>query len=112
LRFDKVALRLIAGLQTTLRDAVPKGKTLLVTVSAPILVPANTGAALENQIRAWLAGGSKPAEFRATVNGNEIAVRIVSGTSKNSPGVLVFVHNPDVDTAALFDEALSSLNDR
>jgi len=110
LRFDKVALGLIARLQTTLREQVPEGKTILVTISAPIRLPAKTAVAMDERIRRWLAGPSKPAELRATINGNQIRVRLVTGASNRSSNVLVFVHNPEVDTAALFDNA--TLQDR
>jgi hypothetical protein len=88
-------------LQTALRDRVPEDETLLVTVSAPIRLPAKTAVALEERIRLWLGGPSKAAEFRATINDNQVCARIASGASKGSPNVLVFVHNPDVDTTAL-----------
>jgi hypothetical protein len=109
LRFDKVALRVIARLQSTLHDEVPSGKTLLVALSAPIRLPSKTVVALDEQVRLWMAGGSKPAELRATIYENQIRVRIISGTSKQSSRVLVFVHNPDVDTTDLLDAAQSSV---
>src|SRR5215470_2216174 len=38
LRFDRVALGLVRRLQTALSDSVPNGKTLIVTITAPIKV--------------------------------------------------------------------------
>lgn len=111
LRFDKVALRLITRLQTTLRDEVPEGKALLVTVSAPIRLPAKTASALEERVRLELAGLAKAPEFHTTINGNEICVRIVSCAANRTPNVLGFVHNPDVDTLALLNSAQSTLAD-
>jgi len=108
LRFDKVALGLIARLQATLCDHVPGGQTLLVSVSAPIRLPAKTAAEMDERIRRWLAGVVEPSEFRCTINGNEIHVRLVSGAPHRSSNVLVFVHNPEVDTAALFKNAAPS----
>ena len=109
LRFDKVALGLIARLQATLRDQVPHGQTLLVSVSAPIRVPAKTAAALGERIGHWLAGGGKPAGFRSTIYDNATRARLVSGVSNRSANVLVFVHNPEIDTTALFENAALTL---
>jgi hypothetical protein len=112
LRFDKVALRLIARLQSTLARDVPDGMTLLVTISAPIRLPSKTVVDIGDRIRAWLASGAVPPEFRAGFNGNQVRIRIVNGTSETSPGVFVFVHNPDVDTTSLFNEVQASLTAR
>jgi hypothetical protein len=109
LRFDKVALRLIARVQTTLRDHVPIGNAILVTVSAPIRLPAKTATDLEGQVRHWLTDPSRSAERCTTINGNQIRVRIVNAAPGQSPNVLGFVHNPDVDVSALLDEAQRSL---
>jgi hypothetical protein len=109
LRYDKVALRLIAQLQATLRDLVPEGKTMLLTVSAPIRVPGKTAAALDEHIRLWLANPSRPPDLRTTINENRIRVLVVSGASRGSPNVLGFVHNPEVDTSALLAEVQASL---
>ena len=54
LRFDKVVLRLIADLRARLGAAVPDRQTVIVTVTAPIRLPAKTAAALHNEIRGRL----------------------------------------------------------
>src|SRR5215813_14559689 len=55
LRFDKVAVRVVEHLRSTLREAVPEGVTVLVTITAPIRLASKTAAALEDKIRALLA---------------------------------------------------------
>ena len=55
LRFDRVALGLVRRLQARLCESVPDGKTVILTITAPIRVPAKTAAALENKIRTSLA---------------------------------------------------------
>ncbi len=55
LRFDRVALGLVRRLQARLCELVPDGKTVILTITAPIRVPAKTAAALENKIRTSLA---------------------------------------------------------
>src|SRR5579884_3881264 len=94
LRFDKVALRLIADLQAALRDDVPEGKTVLFTVTAPIRLPAKTVAELVPRIRPLLKSGRARAELAETLNGNQVRVRVVTGRAKRAPNVLGFVHNP------------------
>ena len=49
LRFDRVALGLVRRLQAALGESVPDGKTLIVTITAPIRVPSKTAAALEDK---------------------------------------------------------------
>jgi hypothetical protein len=100
LRFDKVVLGLIGRLQTGLHQAVPDGKTLLVTVTAPIWQPGKTADTLEDRILTSLAHRSTRVELRDTIHGNQVRVRLVtsfSGTSK----VIGFVHNPDSDPEVL-----------
>jgi hypothetical protein len=100
LRFDKAVLRLIGRLQSGLHQAVPDGKTLIVTVTAPILLPGKTAAMLEDKIRSSLAHRSPRLELEDTVHGNQVRVRLAKsfrGTSK----VIGFVHNPDSDPGVL-----------
>jgi hypothetical protein len=105
LRFDRVALRLVATLQGALCDELPEKQTLLVTISAPIRSPAQTAAALEERIRVWLPGRVPPAEVGYEINGNLLRVRLVRGKAKHAPNVLGFVHNPEVDAKGLLDAA-------
>jgi hypothetical protein len=77
LRFDRVALGLVGGLRTTLREFVPDGHTVILTITAPIRLPAKTVAVLEDKIRACLARHSTPTEVKDTIHGNQIRVRLV-----------------------------------
>ena len=47
LRFDRVALGFVRRLQAALSASVPDGRTLILTITAPIRVPSKTAAALE-----------------------------------------------------------------
>ena len=49
LRFDRVALGLVGGLQAALSEFVPDGQTVILTITAPIRLPSKTAAALEDQ---------------------------------------------------------------
>jgi hypothetical protein len=97
LRFDKVVLRLIGDLQAALHEAVPDGQAVIVTVTAPIRLPAKTAAALEKLIRGALARRSKQADVKDTIHGNAIRIRLVTGVARRASKVIGFVHNPDSD---------------
>ena len=100
LRFDKVVLGLIGRLQSGLHQAVPDGKTLIVTVTAPIRLPGKTADTLEDKIRSSLAHRPGRLELNDTVHGNQVRVRLAKsfrGTSK----VIGFVHNPNSDPEVL-----------
>src|SRR3954464_6672180 len=107
LRFDRVALGFVRRLQAALSASVPDGRTLIVTITAPIRVPSKTAAALEDNIRTYLARQSAQGEAKHTIHGNQIRVRLVKGGSRRTTKVIGFVHNPDSDPDGLFDITLS-----
>ena len=109
LRFDRVALRLVEGLQSALHEAVPDGRTLVLTVTAPIRLPAKTAAALEERIRNGLARRPTQVELRETVHGNQVSARLVKGGTRGTAKVIGFVHNPEPEPGALMDMAQSLL---
>jgi hypothetical protein len=95
LRFDKVVIRLIGQLQASLHDTVSDGRTMKVTVTAPIRLAAKTAAALEQTIRTALAGRPARVDIKDTICGNQIRVRIMKTGLVRAPRLLGFVHNPD-----------------
>jgi hypothetical protein len=95
LRFDRVALGLVARLQSALRDSAPEGRTVIVTVTAPIRQDTKTTAALEQIISTALAGRPPRADIRELIHGNHIRVRVVKTGSTQAPKLVGFVHNPD-----------------
>ena len=106
LRFDRVALRLVKELQAALSGIVPDGEAVVVTITAPIRLPAKTAAALAGKVRDRLAHRSawqRSAwmKFEDTIHGNRIRVRRVTGVSVQTSRVIGFVHNPDSDPDVL-----------
>ena len=97
LRFDRVALGLVRRLRAGLSEVVPDGEAVVLTVTAPIRLPAKTAAALESRIRDGLAGRPTRVEIEETICGNQVRARLVRGVSKRSSKVIGFVHNPDSD---------------
>jgi hypothetical protein len=101
LRFDRVALGLVGRLQAALSAFVPDGEAIVVTVTAPIRLPAKTAAELEGKIRDGLARRPAQLEISDTICGNQVRVRLVTGVSRRMPKVIGFVHNPDSDPDVL-----------
>ena len=89
LRFDRVAQRVVRDLQAMLAGATTEKTTLVVTITAPIRLPARTVAELGLRLRGPLVRG-----FDKLVCGNRVRARIVRRGFKAAPRVIVFIHNP------------------
>jgi hypothetical protein len=109
LRFDRVALRLVDDLRTALGGSVPHGQTVLVTVTAPIRLPARTATAIEEKIRKLVATRAAPARLTDTIHGNGIQVHLLKGGTGRTARLIGFVHNPDSDPSILIDVARALL---
>jgi hypothetical protein len=105
LRFDRVAQRLVRDLQAILAGVTTETTTLVVTVAAPIRLPARTVRELGVRLR---SPGVRT--FDETVCGNRVRARIVRRGLKEGPRVIVFIHNPEPAPNGLFTlvEALLS----
>jgi len=109
LRFDRVALGLVDRLRTALEGTVPEGRTVIVTIAAPIRLASRTTIVLEEKIRKLLATRAAPARLRDTIHGNEIEVHFLKGGTARTAKLIGFVHNPDSDPTLLIDVARSLL---
>ena len=109
LRFDRVALRLVDDLRTALCRSLPDGQTVLVTITAPIRLPARTAAAIEEKIRKLVATRAAPARLTDTIHGNGIQVHLLKGGTGRTARLIGFVHNPDSDPGILVDVARALL---
>jgi hypothetical protein len=105
LRFDKVATRLMQSLQGALDDTIPDNLTVLLSVTAPIRLPARTSAALEAKIQTLLSHGlpRRGEDEKETLHGNRIQIRVLKAKSDRAPKLIGFVHNPDSDPDLLMD---------
>jgi hypothetical protein len=102
LRFDRVALGLLARLHAAPHDGVPHGVTVVVTITAPIRLAAKTAATLEGKIGTLLGQRSARKQLRATVHGNQIRIHLMRGGNTSTPKLVGFVHNPHSDPSILF----------
>jgi hypothetical protein len=106
LRFDKVATRLIERLKAAPGETVPHGMTVLLTITAPIRLPAKTAASLEDKIQTLLGRGSPGRDEKdeeETIHGNRVRIRVLKGLSLQSPKMIGFVHNSDSDPVVLLN---------
>jgi hypothetical protein len=107
LRFDRVAIGLVRRLQASLAKSVPDGKTMIVTITAPIRQDSKTGTALADRIRELLA--ARRAQLRTTIHGNRIQVRVLNGGASRTSKLIGFVHNPKPGSSVLFEVTRSLL---
>jgi hypothetical protein len=106
LRFDRVAQRVVRDLGATLSRAIPRNAALIVTVTAPIRLPAKTVAELGRQLAVPLARN-----FDKIVCGNRVRAQMVRPRAPGAPKVVVFIHNPDPAPSGLFELAADWLSD-
>jgi hypothetical protein len=103
LRFDRVALRLLDDLQVCSTRLVPKGKTLLVTVTAPICVPSKTATALEKKIEKIFHQQNTSKLVKMSIQKNQVQVKIVKNVQTKNLKFIGFIHNPTTKPKQLFD---------
>jgi hypothetical protein len=82
---------------------VPKGTTVLITVTAPIRRPGRTSDAIVQKVHARLARGAGGRDVTTTIHANRVRIRIVPRARRRRPHVLVFVHNPEINSRRLLD---------
>ena len=102
LRFDKVATRLIKRLRASFDEIVPDGRTVLLTITAPIRLPSKTADSLEDKIRILLSRRSPDRDEKGIIHGNAVRLRLVR-TESGAPKMIGFVHNSDSDPRLLMD---------
>jgi hypothetical protein len=105
LRFDRVVVGMLGALRSYAEETAPDGVTVLVTISAPIRVPAKTADALKQDIKALIASRMDGVSHAATVSGNSVQLRIFRKGSDRTPKLIGFVHNPGSNPALLLDMA-------
>lgn len=105
LRFDRVAQRVAKSLQAALIGVTPPKASMVVTVTAPIRLPARTVAELGVLLRSPPVRG-----FDKIVCGNRVRARIIRSHFRGAPKVIVFVHNPVPSPSGLFRLVEASLS--
>ena len=98
LRFDRVVVRVLGDLRVFAEGAVPEGSAVVVTISAPIRLPAKTVEAMRERIAA-------ADDQSGEVHGNQVRVRWLRKVAGGRPKLVGFVHNPSTKAGDLLDLA-------
>ncbi|MEQ9100718.1 MAG: hypothetical protein RIF36_16500 [Imperialibacter sp.] len=111
LRFDKVVVRLLGSLKASLEGEIPTGKAVVVTITAPIKLPAKTADALKEKIEGALASGIPHEELNIAVFHNTVCLKVLNVSPHQGMKFLGLVHNPDTDPRLLLDLVSKWLSD-
>jgi hypothetical protein len=110
LREDVVAQRVLTDLEAALQAHVPKGKSVILTLGAPIKVPSKLVIALTNLIATYLESGTEEIEEKKAILGNRVRFRVTSPNSRWTAKVIGFVFTGDPTPGALAN-TMRSLHD-
>jgi hypothetical protein len=108
LRDDGVARRVLRNLEAALRAHVPDGKTLLLTLGAPIKEPKKLLAALTELLLRCLQSGAADVERKKTLLGNRVRFLISSDKLGLNSKMAGFVFSGDPKPGVLLN-AMRSL---
>lgn len=109
LREDVVARRVLRDIEGAVRAHVPDGKTVILTLGAPIKVPNKCVTALTNALVAYLESGAAETDEQRTILGNRVRFRVLNDTGWNAK-VLGFVFSGD-PAPGILGNAVRSLHD-
>jgi hypothetical protein len=101
LRFDKVVVRILGNIRNAVEQEVPKESVIIITISAPIKLPAKTEHELIEKIRNIVSTGKKERDTSLAIFGNEVRIRLLKTSSKKSINFIGLVHNKDIDSKYL-----------
>ena len=105
LRFDKVVVRLLGNIRIAIEQEVSKEVTVIMTITAPIKLPAKTEYELIGKISDFLESGIQHQDSVLTIFQNKVRLRIVKSSSRQTTKFVGLVHNPDIDSKLLLDLA-------
>lgn len=97
LRLDRVALEVVSRVRTAIQGHVPDGRTIVVTITAPIRLAARTATSLSSRILSRVSGRARTERSLHRIHGNRIQIWILQGAIGTTSRLVGFVHNPDVD---------------
>jgi hypothetical protein len=110
LREDKVAQRVLRDLESALHAHVPAGKSVILTLGAPIKVSRKLVVALTDVLVTYLESGSVEVDEKRTILGNRVRFRVLRVTSKWPAKVIGFVFTGDPAPGVLAS-TITSLHD-
>jgi hypothetical protein len=111
LRFDRVVVRVLGELRAFAEADAPEGVGVIVTISAPIRLPAKTAEVLQQTMSGLIATDLLADDRSDVVHGNEVRLRLVRHSANGRPKLVGFVHSPGADVGRLLDLAERWLGD-
>jgi hypothetical protein len=112
LRFDKVAVRLLGNVRIFVEKNMQIRGTVLLTLTAPVKIPAKTEQEIMAQIKDLFDSGVRHHNRKLTIFENEIRLQIVYASTKKTTKFIGFVHNPGSDSKLLLDLASRWLKEK
>ena len=109
-REDKVAQRVLRDLESALNAHVPAGKSVILTLGAPIKVANKLVVALTSLLVTYLESGPEEVDEKRTILGNRVRFRVVKPGSKWPAKVIGFVFTGDPAPSVL-ENAMNALRD-
>jgi hypothetical protein len=110
LREDKVAQRVLRDLESALHAHVPAGRSVILTLGAPIKVANKLVVALADLLVTYLESGLIEVDEKRTILGNRVRFRVLRVTSKWPAKVIGFVFTGDPAPGVLAT-TITSLHD-
>ena len=95
LREDRVAQRVLLDLESKLNPQLNDGRTIILTLGAPIKVANKLVAALTGILHSYLAGGAEDIDVSKRVLGNRVRFRVMKAGSRWAPQLIGFVFTGD-----------------
>lgn len=111
LREDRVARRVLSEIESALRAHVPDGKTVILTLGAPIKVPGQLVAALSQTLASYLESGAEEIDEKKTILGNRVRFRVVNDGSTFAAKTIGFVFTGD-PAPGILANVMRSLRDQ
>lgn len=94
-------MTVLRDIESALAAHVPDGKTVILTLGAPIKVPSKLDAALTNVLRASLESGAEGVDEKKTILGNRVRFRVLRDSSKWNAKMIGFVFSGDPEPGTL-----------
>jgi hypothetical protein len=107
-RDDAVARRVLRNLDTAVQAHVPGGKTLVLTLGAPIKEPKKLLAALTKMLLSYLRSGAEDVAQKRTLLGNRVRFLLASDGLRANSKLTAFVFSGDPKPGVLLN-AMRSL---
>lgn len=101
LREDKVAQRVLRDLEQALDPKLQDGRTIILTLGAPIRVANRLVAALSDALVDYLAHGSAELDVSRRMLGNRVRFRVMEPNGRWQPQLIGFVFSGDPRPAML-----------